>query len=80
MRFLLATVAAVLLLYAPTLACDDHHGKCELEAWRGYKTGPYVTIEGSATCDTGHMIVRLYDGDKFLAMADGYVEGHAVKR
>ena len=76
-----AVVAATFMLFygGVAMACDDHVGKCELEAWRGYKTGGYVTIEGSATCDAGRIVVRLYDGTKFLAIANGRVRAHAVE-
>ena len=60
-------------------ACDDHVGKCELEAWKSYRTGDYVTIEGSATCDAGRITVRLYDGTKFLGIANGRVRAHAAE-
>ena len=79
MRVLFFALTVFLLWSVPASACDDHHGKCELDAWRGYRTGDYVTIEGSATCDKGHIVVRFYDGEKFLAMEDGYIKGHAVR-
>ena len=62
------------------LACDNHVGKCELEAWRSTYTPmiKMLTIEGSATCNEGSINTRLYDGEKFIGTADGIVEGHAA--
>ena len=74
-----AGLAVVVMSVGTALACDDHVGKCELEAWRSYRTGDYVTIEGSATCDAGRITVRLYDGTKFLGIADGGVRAHAAE-
>ncbi len=68
----------------PVLACDDHVGKCDIEAWRGYKAlGDIWMIEGSATCEKGEIKLRLYDDvggeKKFLGVTDGYINGHAFQ-
>ena len=81
MRGLIAAMTAGLLCAGIAHACDDHHGKCEIEDWRWYSTlGSFLTVEGVATCDTGHVRIRLYEGDgdkpKFLGTAEGFVEGH----
>ena len=64
------------------LACDDHFGDCEIEAWRWYSTGEFLTVEGSATCDSGFARIRLYEGtgdqQQFLGIAEGVIEGHAL--
>ena len=60
------------------LACDDHNGECEIEAWISRTTMDFLIIEGSATCNSGIVNIRLYDGDTYLGNALGYVEGHAL--
>ena len=81
MRGLIAAAAAGLLFAGTAQACDDHHGACEIEDWRWYTTaGTFLQIEGVATYDTGHIRIRLYDGEgdkpKFLGTAEGLVKGH----
>ena len=76
--FALAAIACVIGINA-AVACDDHTGTCEIEAWRAVGTGGGILfIEGSTTCDAGKVNIRLYDGEKFLGTADGYIEGHAL--
>ena len=79
MRVLFSALCAVLLGFGVAVACDDHMGKCTLEAWRA-NAAPLgmLMIEGSATCDAGMATIRLYDGKKFLGVAQGVVEGHAL--
>ena len=62
-----------------SLACDDHHGACELEAWRHTYTAGILSIEGSATCNKGFITIRLYDGDSFIGVANGFVDGHTAQ-
>lgn len=81
MRGLVAVTAAGLLCAGIAHACDDHHGICEIEDWRWYSTaGSFLMVEGVATCDTGRIRIRLYEGDgdkpKFFGTAEGLVEGH----
>lgn len=78
MRFLLSFVCAFVLSFGVAVACDDHVGKCTLEAWRANAAMGMLMIEGSATCDAGIATIRLYDGKKFLGVAQGVVEGHAL--
>lgn len=79
MRIFLAALLGILFSTAVAVACDDHHGKCTLEAWRAQSTAGLLTIDGSATCDKGRATIRLYDGDKFLGVATGYIRGHALR-
>ena len=60
-------------------ACDDHSGKCEIEAWTWYQSSTILTIEGSVTCNEGLATIRLYEGDEFIGVADGLVNGHALQ-
>ena len=76
---------AGILLASSALACDDHFGKCDLEAWR-YTHTPFMqamTIEGSTTCDTGSATIRLFSSDsgseEFIGVAQGLIEGHALQ-
>ena len=74
-----AFVVCVLWLGSAS-ACDDHVGKCSIEAWRAVvpAVDGMLFIEGSATCNEGHLRIRLYDGDEFLGIADGTVQGHML--
>ena len=47
MRSILLAFAVVPLGVGSALACDDHVGTCEIEAWRWYSTGHYLTVEWS---------------------------------
>lgn len=78
MRILLSAHCAVLLGSGVAVACDDHVGKCKVEAWRANSAMNMLMIEGSATCDSGMATIRLYDGEKFLGVAQDAVEGHAL--
>ena len=82
MRTALATMMAAALSVGPALACDDHHGVCEIEDWRWQSmVGGMLMIDGAATCNEGRVILRLYGGEggPFLGVADGYIEGHAFQ-
>ena len=79
MRIFLSALMGVLFSVAVAVACDDHHGKCTLEAWRAQSTGDILSIDGSVTCNKGRATIRLYDGDKFLGVATGYIRGHALR-
>ncbi len=64
-------------------ACDDHFGKCEVEDWRSYNSSNFQFIDGVATCDSGYIIIRLYDGSeevqKFIGTARDFIDGHTFK-
>ena len=77
MRFI-AFAIVILLASGGALACDDHVGNCEIEDWN-YSYTPMMkalTIDGVATCDSGEVRLRLYDGEgegrKFLAVDIAY--------
>ena len=52
---------------------------CEVEDWRWYSVADYLTVEGATTCNSGKIIIRLYEGEgegaKFLGVANAYIEG-----
>ena len=84
MRIAALAAAAGLAWMGAAGACDDHVGKCEIEAWRWYSPLPgMLTIEGSASCDSGLANIRLFeqDGDeqKFLGVATGIIDGHVLQ-
>ena len=78
-----AIIASALLTSGVVGACDDHVGKCEIEDWRWYEVPgmDMLYIEGVATCDSGEITIRIYEGigdpQQFLGVANGYVESHA---
>ena len=81
MRGLIAAAAAGLLCAGIAQAGNGHHGACEIEDWRWYSAaGSFLMVEGVATCDLGHIRIRLYEGEgdkpKFLGTAEGLVKGH----
>ena len=62
--------------------CDDHVGTCAIEAWRAAgPTARIITIEGVTTCDSGYVIIRVYETgsgeETFIGVADGLIQGHA---
>ena len=85
MKTLIASMATTVALSAAVVhACDDHHGKCQVEDWRWYSLMPgTIIIEGVATCHSGALSLRLYEGHgdaaKFLATATTYVRGHTFE-
>ena len=82
MRALVTALAAGTLSAGAALACDDHHGVCEIEDWTHTYTGMMeaLQIDGVATCDTGRIRLRLYDGEgdgkKFIGVESAFIKGH----
>lgn len=79
MRKILLAALALSLAPASALACDDHFGACEVEDWRWYASpGGYLSVDGVATCNSGFIQIRLYEGEggRFLGVATGLVQGH----
>ena len=85
MRKALLAVATLCLAAGPAIACDDHIGRCELEDWKHTYTGMMkaLQIDGVATCNTGRIRLRLYDGEgdarKFVGVETAFIEGHIFK-
>ena len=63
------------------LACDDHVGKCELDAVKASysKSMRLLSFHGSATCDRGRVVMRVYEGDEFLGVVSDGFRGHAIR-
>ena len=78
-----AAAAALLFTLAGAAgACDDHFGECAIEDWRWRMSGSdAIIVEGVATCDTGEIRLRLYDGadGPFLGVDRAYIKGHTFK-
>ena len=75
----LAVALAAVVFLGVAMACDDHVGKCELEAWRAMRPAAgMLPIDGSATCAEGSINIRLYDDGKFIGTASGIIQGHAL--
>ena len=82
MRIALPAITAFCLVSTAALACDNHIGTCEIEDWRwSGPIGGYLTIDGAATCDTGRIRLRLYEGEggKFLGVASSSIRGHTFE-
>ncbi len=85
MRVTVLAITAFCLASTAALACDDHTGTCEIEDWKHTYTSVVqaLTIEGVATCNTGTLRIRLYDGEgdarKFFGVETTYIEGHIFK-
>ncbi len=69
MKKLILATFLVAITAPPVLACDDHHGTYEIEAWTWYQTSSFLSIEGVATCNEGWAKIQLYDGDAFIGVA-----------
>lgn len=85
MRTIMTAALAATLSAGAALACDDHYGTCEIEDWTYTYTGMMeaLQIDGVATCDTGRLMLRLYDGEgddrKFIGVERTFIRGHIFK-
>ena len=58
---------------------------CEVEAWRWYHTAiiDMLSIEGATTCENGHLILRVYEGEdenrRFLGVDTAFIRGHTFQ-
>ena len=70
----LAAIACLLPLHA-------HAGDCKVEDWRflDFSTStPRIKIEGTTTCEKGHITIRAYDGSgKYIGNDNTFIRGHA---
>lgn len=75
-KFVLAAVAA--LLWPAGTVADS----CKVKDWKWSTPLPgALKIEGVATCESGQIILRLYEGKggKFLGVDTAYIEGYAFR-
>ena len=73
---LVAAIALTIGLFGNVIACDDHIGQCTIENWRVYIQSDSLWIEGVASCDSGELFIRVYEGDNFVGVMNTYIEGH----
>ena len=85
MRTIMTAAVAAALSAGAAFACDDHHGTCEIEDWKHTYTPMMeaLQIDGVATCDTGRVSLRLYDGEgdarKFIGVERAFIKGHVFQ-
>ena len=85
MKILTPILAVAVLWPAAAHACDDHTGKCDIEDWKHTYVSVMqaLQIDGVATCDTGRIRLRLYDGAgdtrKFVGVESAFIRGHTFK-
>ena len=85
MKILTPILAVAALWPAAAHTCDDHVGKCEIEDWNHSYTPAMqaLVIDGVATCDSGRIRLRLYDGEgatrKFVGVERAFIRGHIFK-
>ena len=89
MRIALSAITAFWLTSSVAFACDDHTGTCEIEDWKHTYTAAIqaLTIHGVATCDTGEIRLRFYDGEgrcpqipcrRYRLYRGSYLQGDSV--
>ena len=74
-------MAGAVLLGNTIAGADD---SCRVEDWRWYVPhGDTLAIEGASNCKEGRIVIRVYakegDEQKFLGVADTYLEGYAFE-
>lgn len=64
-----------------TQATSDSSSGCKIEDWSFSEKASSIYINGTATCSTGKLIYRLYDGNtnKFITSGFTYIEGYAFQ-
>lgn len=88
MRKILIVALALLALGLSQAAADPRLEKtdqtpCRIEDWRWSHSAVVkaLTIEGAASCTSGHVIMRVYsrtdEGDVYLGNANAFIDGYA---
>lgn len=71
---LLVSLIVILLSATPVAAQEIN---CKIEDWRSTMVlGNILQIEGVTTCKKGMIHIRLYDGEKFIGLGQGIIEGN----
>ena len=75
----LSTALVVFALLAVP-AWAQNGAACEIEDWRWRTEFGYIIIEGTTTCISGEIFIRIYDVDadnneNFLGVAHSYIDG-----
>ena len=60
-------------------ASSDIGPKCQIEDWNYEGMAQKTVIRGAATCASGRLDFRLYDGDEFLTAGTTFVRGFAFE-
>ena len=85
LRLAAAVVALSMAGLGGAVACDDHHGACQIEDWNYSYIDMMqaIQIDGVVTCDAGQIRMRLYDGEggaaKFIGVERAYIRGHTFQ-
>ncbi len=85
MKLFVMVFALVLFCTGVAVACDDHNGPCKIEDWRSmyHPSLQIVVIEGTTTCDTGRVTLRVYDEARdespFVGIAETFITGHTFQ-
>ena len=77
MNKLIPILAAAVLWPAAVNASD-----CKIEDWKWSTLAPtMLIIEGVTTCETGEVVLRLYEGEggAFVGVETAYIQGHTFK-
>ena len=57
--------------------------ECQIEDFRYYDSIGFLVVEGSTTCPSGEIYIRLYDSsddeNKYLGNATGYINGYTFE-
>ena len=73
MRTALLLIATI----APAMATE-----CKVENWKYSAAGgggSWTYIEGTSNCPTGTIHLRIFEGEKFLGVNRGHIDGFAFK-
>ena len=73
---IITALAVSIGMLSGTVMAHEVPGPCVVEDWRVDDNGPHIGIEGVTSCKSGKISIRLYDGDKFVGVTDGYIEGY----
>ena len=66
-----AGASVLMTFFGVAVACDDHVGKCGLEAWKASRAGGYVAIEGSGNDASDVEIQRGFNDLRRELLDDG---------
>ena len=81
MKYIVSIMSGILLSFSIAVACDDHVGKCQVDAWRHAFNSRIniITLQGSSTCNRGLIQIRFYDAGKFIGVTNAFIGCHAFE-
>ncbi len=75
-------VILLAFVFAPLFAHATDK-ECKIEGFRYYEVLEFMMIEGSTTCQSGQIYIRLYessgDEEKYLGNATGFINGYTFE-